>query len=150
MRVGLFFSAAAMSGAFSGLLAAAIVQMDGIRGMSGWQWIFLLEGLATICYGAVLAAILPNTAQDVRILSPAEAEICIKRLESDGPAKESNSFNATALRSTFGSPHIWTVCLPSSATALRSSVWPTLRLASSNPWATRVRNYSSSRSRHSP
>jgi len=111
MRVGLFFSAAAMSGAFSGLLAAAIVQMDGIRGMSGWQWIFLLEGLATICYGAVLAAILPNTAQDVRILSPAEAEICIKRLESDGPAKESNSFNATALRSTFGSPHIWIVCL---------------------------------------
>jgi predicted MFS family arabinose efflux permease len=111
MRVGLFFSAAAMSGAFSGLLAAAIIQMDGIRGMSGWQWIFLLEGLATICYGAVLALILPNTARDVSILSPAETEICIKRLESDGPARESNSFNTKALRSTFRSPHIWIVCL---------------------------------------
>jgi hypothetical protein len=29
IRVGLFFSAAALSGAFSGLLAAAIEQMDG-------------------------------------------------------------------------------------------------------------------------
>lgn len=111
MRVGLFFSAAAISGAFSGLLAAAIVQMDGVRGMSGWQWIFLLEGLATICYGAILAAILPNTARDVKLFSPAEAEHCIKRLESDGPAKESNSFNAKALRSTFLSPHIWILCL---------------------------------------
>jgi predicted MFS family arabinose efflux permease len=111
MRVGLFFSAAAMSGAFSGLLAAAIVQMDGLRGMSGWQWIFLLEGVATICYGIVLAVILPNTARDVKILSPAEADICMKRLEKDGPAKEGNSFDATALRSTFRSPHIWIVCL---------------------------------------
>jgi len=111
MRVGLFFSAAALSGAFSGLLAAAIIQMDGIREMSGWKWIFLLEGLATILYGALLAVLLPNAARDVKILSHAEAEICIKRLEEDGPAKESNSFNTKALRSTFRSPHIWIVCL---------------------------------------
>ncbi|GAB7328758.1 hypothetical protein MBLNU13_g00662t3 [Cladosporium sp. NU13] len=111
MRVGLFFSAAAMSGAFSGLLAAAIVQMDGLRGISGWQWIFLLEGVATICYGILLAVILPNNVHDVRILSPTETDICIKRLEVDGPAKESNSFNTQALRSTFGSVHIWIICL---------------------------------------
>lgn len=44
LRICLFFSAAALSGAFSGLLAAAITQMDGIAGLEGWRWIFLLEG----------------------------------------------------------------------------------------------------------
>ena len=35
IRVGLFFSAAALSSAFSGLLAAAIQQIEGLRGMHG-------------------------------------------------------------------------------------------------------------------
>lgn len=35
---------AALSGAFSGLLAAAIRQMDGVGGYAGWRWIFIIEG----------------------------------------------------------------------------------------------------------
>ena len=35
------FSAAAMSGSFGGLLAAAIAKMDGIGGKRGWAWIFV-------------------------------------------------------------------------------------------------------------
>lgn len=38
----MFFAAASLSGAFSGLLAAAIVNMDGMRGIAGWAWIFIL------------------------------------------------------------------------------------------------------------
>jgi MFS family permease len=48
VRAAIFFSAAALAGSFGGLLAAAIVQMDGIGGKPGWAWIFILEGLATI------------------------------------------------------------------------------------------------------
>ena len=33
-----------LSGAFSGLLAAAIENMDGIGGRPGWVWIFILVG----------------------------------------------------------------------------------------------------------
>lgn len=35
------FSAAAVSGSFGGLLAAAIANMDGIGGKRGWAWIFV-------------------------------------------------------------------------------------------------------------
>jgi len=31
-----------LSGAFSGLLAAAIEKMDGLGGKPGWAWIFIL------------------------------------------------------------------------------------------------------------
>lgn len=44
LRQALFFSAASVAGAFSGLLAFAIGKMSGIAGLHGWQWIFILEG----------------------------------------------------------------------------------------------------------
>lgn len=50
-RIACFFCSSALSGAFSGLLAAAIAQMDGVAGYQGWRWIFLLEGLGTIVLG---------------------------------------------------------------------------------------------------
>jgi MFS family permease len=39
-RVSLLYCAAAMSDAFSGLLAAAIAKMSGTAGYNGWRWIF--------------------------------------------------------------------------------------------------------------
>jgi MFS family permease len=50
-RVGAFFCASALSGAFSGLLAAGISKMDGIGGYAGWRWIFIIEGLITVALG---------------------------------------------------------------------------------------------------
>ena len=111
MRIGLFFSAAAMSGAFSGLLAAAIVQMDGIAGLTGWQWIFLLEGIFTVCFGAMTAFILPNTPHQAITLTVAQADIIVKRLESEHLAEESPKFNVKALLSTFKDLHIWLLCI---------------------------------------
>ena len=40
--MSLMFSAAAFAGAFSGLLAAAIIHMDGVGGRPGWAWVFIL------------------------------------------------------------------------------------------------------------
>ena len=41
-RVAIFFSATSLAGAFSGLLAAALVQMEGLGGKRGWAWIFIM------------------------------------------------------------------------------------------------------------
>jgi MFS family permease len=37
-RVAFLFGSAALSGAFGGLLAFAILKMDGVAGMAGWRW----------------------------------------------------------------------------------------------------------------
>lgn len=39
VRSAIFFSAAALSGSFGGLLAAAIANMNGLGGKAGWAWI---------------------------------------------------------------------------------------------------------------
>lgn len=50
-RIAAFYTASALAGAFSGILAAGISQMDGVGGLSGWRWIFLLEGIVTVLLG---------------------------------------------------------------------------------------------------
>ena len=43
----LVFSATGFASAFSGLLAAAILGMDGIGGKPGWAWVFILASFDT-------------------------------------------------------------------------------------------------------
>ncbi len=38
-RFSFFFSSTTLSGAFGGLLAAAIGKMDGVAGYAGWRWV---------------------------------------------------------------------------------------------------------------
>ena len=49
----IFFSAATAAGAFGGLLARGIIEMDGVGDKSGWAWIFILEGLMTLIIGTL-------------------------------------------------------------------------------------------------
>ncbi|KAJ5100005.1 hypothetical protein N7532_007006 [Penicillium argentinense] len=48
-RIAILYTSAASGGAFSGLLAFAIAKMDGTVGYEGWRWIFIIEGIATVC-----------------------------------------------------------------------------------------------------
>lgn len=50
-RMAIFFSAATAAGAFGGLLARGITEMNGLGGLAGWAWIFILEGLLTFVVG---------------------------------------------------------------------------------------------------
>ncbi|KAL2834742.1 major facilitator superfamily domain-containing protein [Aspergillus pseudoustus] len=75
LRISYFYCASALSGAFSGLLAAAIAEMDGIGGYEGWRWIFIIEGLATIVLGAACFFFLIDTpALAKRWLEPDEIQ----------------------------------------------------------------------------
>jgi hypothetical protein len=51
LRMAIFFSAATAAGAFGGLLARGIQEMDHFGGLRAWQWIFILEGIATFFVG---------------------------------------------------------------------------------------------------
>lgn len=42
IRIALFYTASALAGAFSGLLAFAIAKLDGAGGIAGWRYIFII------------------------------------------------------------------------------------------------------------
>ncbi|KAI0966574.1 retrograde regulation protein 2 [Xylaria arbuscula] len=82
-RIALFFSAASLAGAFSGLLAFAIEKLDGKGGLAGWRWIFLLEGIVTVLIGCCLPWILPDSPATARFLDSGEKDHLQHRLEQD-------------------------------------------------------------------
>ncbi|RFU28082.1 hypothetical protein B7463_g8247, partial [Scytalidium lignicola] len=83
-RVALFYTAASLAGSFSGLLAYGIGFMDGIRGYSGWRWIFILEGLLTIIVALVSIFFICDTPADAKWLTEEERRFIILRLQFDG------------------------------------------------------------------
>lgn len=83
VRAAVFFSAAAVAGSFGGLLAAAIAQMDGVGGKSGWAWIFILEGLVTILVGIASFWIVQDFPDEAKFLSIDDRRRVIRRLKAD-------------------------------------------------------------------
>ncbi|KAJ6515911.1 MFS general substrate transporter [Mycena sanguinolenta] len=83
LRVGIFYASASLSGAFGGLLATAILDMDGIGGLAGWRWIFLLEGLATVVSSFITLIFLPESIAGARFLTPEEREFALRRFHED-------------------------------------------------------------------
>lgn len=61
LRTSIFYFSSAFSGAFSGILAAGIAQMNGLGGLEGWRWIFILEGIASVLLGVGCFFLLPDT-----------------------------------------------------------------------------------------
>ncbi|KAF8591497.1 MFS general substrate transporter [Ramaria rubella] len=80
LRVGIFYASASLSGAFGGLLAFVITKMDGIRGVAGWRWIFILEGIATVLTACIAAIFLPESVKSAKFLTEEEREFALRRL----------------------------------------------------------------------
>ncbi|KAJ7498941.1 MFS transporter [Mycena latifolia] len=83
LRVGVFYASASLSGAFGGLLATAILGMDGIGGLAGWKWIFVLEGLATVVSSIIAAFILPESIAGAKFLTEEEKKFALGRFHQD-------------------------------------------------------------------
>ncbi|KAH7378567.1 major facilitator superfamily domain-containing protein [Cadophora sp. MPI-SDFR-AT-0126] len=46
-RYALFYAFGAVTGALAGIMAYGLVHMQGIAGMGGWRWLFIIEGILT-------------------------------------------------------------------------------------------------------
>ena len=99
-RVSWFYCASSLSGAFSGLLAAAIAKMDGVGGYDGWRWIFLIEGIVTVILGGLTFFLLVDTPRLSKWLDPEE----VRFLELQGVIKQGGRFQGEGEEGG----HIWT------------------------------------------
>ncbi|UZJ56119.1 hypothetical protein CBS101457_005439 [Exobasidium rhododendri] len=83
LRASIFFSAATISGAFGGLLSAAIHNMNGVGGYEGWRWIFILIGLATFVVGILSIWLCEDFPDTAKFLTEPERECIVNRLQAD-------------------------------------------------------------------
>ncbi|KAL2258466.1 hypothetical protein VTK26DRAFT_8214 [Humicola hyalothermophila] len=89
LRQAMFFSAASVAGAFSGLLAFAIGKMDGVGNYAGWRWIFILEGIATVLVAFLAFFCLYDFPETAGFLTKEEREFVVYRLKYQGQSSNS-------------------------------------------------------------
>ncbi len=70
--VAWFMTATSLAGVVGAPLSSAILKLDGHGGLSGWQWLFLLEGVPTVLLGISVLFILDDSPAPARWLSSAE------------------------------------------------------------------------------
>lgn len=81
-RMGLFTGMYSVAGAFAGLLAYGLLQINTPT-IRGWQAVFLLEGSLTIFVGILTLAILPTKLETAWFLTHAERLHAVRRMEAD-------------------------------------------------------------------
>ncbi|POW19198.1 hypothetical protein PSHT_04885 [Puccinia striiformis] len=108
IRIALFFSAASLSGAFSGLLAYGIIRLDGTGDLPGWSWIFIIEGLFTFFWGVISFFIFPASIEANKYLKPSEKAILKARLARDCPMADDalDRFSFAEVLASLKSPHV--------------------------------------------
>ncbi|CAD6885191.1 unnamed protein product [Tilletia controversa] len=83
VRQALYFTGASLSGAFSGLLSTAISNLRGKAGLSGWSYIFIIEGAFTVLFGIVAFFLLPDGPHDLWWLTEEERALATERLRDE-------------------------------------------------------------------
>jgi MFS family permease len=107
-RQALFFSAASIAGAFSGLLAFGIAKMDGVGGLEGWRWIFILEGIVTVLVAIFAFWALYDFPETASFLTEEERAFVVFRLKYQGQQKAAGqSQSRVAQADEFKWEYVW-------------------------------------------
>ncbi|KAJ7103562.1 major facilitator superfamily domain-containing protein [Mycena belliarum] len=81
-RVGLFYAAASIAGAFSGLIAYGVFHIQHSK-YHAWQFLFWIEGAGTVLFAIFAWFFLPRTPGTWKLLTPRQKEIARSRILAD-------------------------------------------------------------------
>ncbi|SCV03025.1 LANO_0G01684g1_1 [Lachancea nothofagi CBS 11611] len=94
IRLSWFWTCQSLVQIVTALLAFAILRMRGVGGLTGWQWLLLLEGIITFLISvAAFYLMVPSAVQTKNWLhpkgwfSPREEKIVVNRILRDDPSK---------------------------------------------------------------
>lgn len=107
-RIAIFYSVGQLSSALSGLLAYAISFMDGLGGLPGWRWLFIIEGLPAIILAFVALFGLPDYPETSKLLSETEMRYAKTRLDKTAPTGKKGHWDWNSLSRLVRDPTFYT------------------------------------------
>jgi ACS family tartrate transporter-like MFS transporter len=79
-----FYISGPLARVVMGLLSPALLAMNGMAGLKGWQWLFVVEGLPAVLVGLLVLWLLPERPETADWLNPAEKAWLSGRLAQEG------------------------------------------------------------------
>jgi ACS family tartrate transporter-like MFS transporter len=89
-----FMIAIPVSFVIGGPLATSILELDGVAGLRGWQWVFLIEGVPASLLAFAALKLLPDGPQAATWLTDEEKKTIAARLVAEEPRGDSNLWSA--------------------------------------------------------
>jgi ACS family tartrate transporter-like MFS transporter len=102
--VGWFLTGLPLATAIGGPLSTALLQLDGVLGLHGWQWMFIGEGIPTTLVGITVMWVLTERPSQAKWLTDAEKSWLEAELASEKHAVD--SVRAHSILSAMTNPKI--------------------------------------------
>ena len=107
--MGIFQSASVISLIVGPPVSAWLLTMNGMMGLQGWQWLFLIEALPPIIMCFVIWFMLTDRPRDALWLRPEQRTWLQSRLDSENLQRE--SVHRFEFWETMGNPRVWLLTL---------------------------------------
>jgi len=107
--VGYFMAAIPLSTVIGGPISGALLQMDGIGGMQGWQWLYLIEALPALVLAFVVFFYLTDKPQNAHWLADDERNWLVDRQAQERAHRE--SVHSFSVKEAIFNPRVLAIAL---------------------------------------
>ncbi|MBN8661805.1 MAG: MFS transporter [Candidatus Obscuribacter phosphatis] len=88
--VARFMTAIPAAGLLGSLVAEKALGMEGLHGLAGWKWLFLITGAPAVVLGAVVPFMIPDRPEHAKFLSPQEKAALQEALSHEAPSQKAH------------------------------------------------------------
>ncbi|MEN3268600.1 MFS transporter [Pseudonocardia sp.] len=98
--------------ALGSVLTAALLTMDGILGVTGWQWVFIIQGGMAVVVGIICFAIMPSSPDKASWLDKREKSVLRAAMERDQDnSGDTADHGLAAVLTIMRNKQVWYYCL---------------------------------------
>ena len=102
--VALFMTGTAIAGVVGGPISSALLLLDGVAGLQGWQWLFVVEGIPAIVLAPIVWRRLDERPETATWLSAPERAWLAGALAAEAQARDGAHHD---LKAAFASGRLW-------------------------------------------
>ncbi|KAJ5585747.1 hypothetical protein N7450_005534 [Penicillium hetheringtonii] len=107
-RISILYTGNILATAFAGLIAAGIFHgMDDLAGISGWQWLFILQGAVTFVVAVCSVFVLPDDPLHTRWLTEDERQLAHERILADTVGARHQTSTFSGVKEAAKDPRVW-------------------------------------------
>ncbi|OAL46138.1 major facilitator superfamily transporter [Pyrenochaeta sp. DS3sAY3a] len=106
-RISILYTGNILATAFAGLIALGIFEMDGMANLSGWQWLFIIQGAVTLLVALAAFFILPDEPMTTHWLTQEERLLADERIQRDTVGNKGADTSIGGILSAATDPKVW-------------------------------------------
>ena len=108
--VATIWSATAIAIVIGGPISGVLLGLDGVAGLQGWQWMFVVEAVPAVLLGVALLALMTDRPDQATWLTAEQRNWLTERLAAEEARKQAGGARHS-LGAAFSDPRVWVLGL---------------------------------------